>query len=98
MTKPVKDGKMNGDCPADGASETLEKDFTHSASKQRNFLNKVVQISTVGWTIAAMLIMGVFGGQWLDRKVGTTSFFTVLLSLASVVAVIRYLFELSRKI
>ena len=81
-----------------GREPEKEKDFIHSPAKQKRFLNTVVQISTVAWTIAAMLIIGVFAGKWLDNYFGTSSLFVVVLSLLSVVAIIRFILQFSKRL
>lgn len=82
----------------EGALGEAKKDFIHSPAKQKRFLNTVAQISSLAWTIAAMLVIGFFAGQWLDKRFGVSPLFVVILSLASVVAVMRFIYQFSKRL
>ncbi len=66
--------------------------------KRKGVLNTAVQISTAAWTIVANIGVGVFFGQWLDRRLGTQPVFIIVLSILGIIAAIRFLFTFSRKL
>ena len=75
-----------------------ERETVQIRDQRKRVLNTVVHVSTIAWTMIANVVIGVFMGQWIDKRLGTQPIFLVVLSLLGVVAAIRFLFNMSRKL
>lgn len=45
---------------------------------QRNLLGGIARYSHLGVTLAGSVLLGFFGGYWLDKKIATAPLFTLL--------------------
>ncbi len=62
----------------------------------KNPLDQLAQAgrySGLAFEMAAIILVGVFGGLWLDRKFGTSVLFTVLFSVLAVFAAIYFVIK-----
>lgn len=65
--------------------------------KERNPWRQVGVVLGMGFSFAAAVVIGVFLGLWLDKKLGTTPLFTLILGAAGLAAgVAELLRELKR--
>lgn len=78
--------------------QNKEREPARPPGSQQKIWGKVVQVSTIAWTTIATIAVGVFLGQWLDKRLGTQPVFIILLSILGVISAIRFLFDFSRKI
>lgn len=53
-------------------------------TKRRRVLDNLVQFSTIAWTLIANVSIGVFLGHFVDRALGTSPIFLILLSIIGV--------------
>lgn len=74
------------------------KDVVDETFIESNFLDIVVQISSVAWTTIANIAVGIFIGYWLDNFFGSQPFFIIVFSILGVFASIYYLYNFSRKV
>ena len=65
--------------------------------KDRKLLRMVGVLSTVGLTMVFATVIGLFVGRWLDRKLGTSPWLTVVFLLFGIFAGFRNLFTAARK-
>lgn len=98
MKEPIKDKKRQKPGLIKEVSSDQEKNFKSSESKQRDFINQVIRVSSLAWTLVVMMVLGILFGQWLDKQFDKQPLFTVLFFLVSMVAVVRYLYDLARKL
>lgn len=54
------------------------------------------QVSQIGITIAASILVGVLSGKFLDNLLGTTPWLLLIFSLLGVGAAIKSLFDISK--
>lgn len=57
-------------------------------SNPKRSLNNYARYSSIAIQMVVIIILGVFGGYWLDMWLATAPIFTVILSLFSVVVAI----------
>jgi ATP synthase protein I len=65
--------------------------------KDRKLLRMVGVLSTVGLTMVFATVIGLFVGRWLDRKLGTSPWLTVVFLGFGIFAGFRNLFVAARK-
>ena len=63
----------------------------------RKQLRQVGRLSTIGIEIALSIVFGILGGRWLDGKLNTAPFLTVLGMALGVAAGFRSLYRTTRQ-
>lgn len=63
----------------------------------RKQLRQLGRLSTIGIEIAISIVVGILGGRWLDSKLDTEPFLTVLGMTFGVVAGFRSLYRTTRQ-
>lgn len=63
----------------------------------RKQLRQVGRISTIGIEIALSIVVGILGGRWLDSKLGTSPYLTIIGLILGVVAGFRSLFQVAQQ-
>jgi len=53
-----------------------------------------LRLTGIGWYIAVCVLVGVLGGLWLDRKLGTTPLFILLGTVFGMVAAFYGIYKL----
>jgi ATP synthase protein I len=66
--------------------------------KDKKLLRMLAVLSTVGLTMVAATLIGLFLGLWLDRKFGTSPWLTAVFFLLGIFAGFRNLFVYARRI
>lgn len=70
-----------------------------SQSKEQNdFVRGFSQISQVGFSIFACILIGVFIGRFLDNSLGTSPWLLLVFSFLGVGAAFKYLYDLSKRL
>lgn len=64
-------------------------------NSDKNFLRNIALISQVGFSMIAPILVGVYLGQFIDRKVGTKGIFTIVLIIIGVGGGFVNLFKLT---
>ena len=57
-----------------------------------------LRLSGLGWYVAACIVLGIVGGLWLDKQVGTTPLFIVLGTVLGTVLAFWGLYKLVQPI
>ncbi|MDA8099951.1 MAG: AtpZ/AtpI family protein [Nitrospiraceae bacterium] len=65
--------------------------------KDRRFIRILGVLSTVGITMVAATVIGLFIGHWLDGVFGTQPWLTAIFFLLGVIAGFRNLYQAARK-
>ncbi|MBN1652668.1 MAG: AtpZ/AtpI family protein [Deltaproteobacteria bacterium] len=63
----------------------------------RKQLRQLGRLSTIGIEIAISVVVGILGGRWLDGKLNTDPYLTVLGMVLGVIAGFRSLYQTTRK-
>lgn len=61
----------------------------------KNFLRNIALISQIGFSMIAPILVGVYLGQFIDKKVGTNGIFTIILIIIGVGGGFVNLFKLT---
>ena len=61
----------------------------------KNFLRNIALISQIGFSMIAPILIGVYIGQFIDKKVGTKGIFTIILIILGVGGGFVNLFKLT---
>ena len=61
--------------------------------RQFDFWARVGRLSGLGLTLAAVIVIGLFSGIYLDKKFGTAPIFTLVLLLAGIAGGFIYIFK-----
>ena len=61
----------------------------------KNFLKNIALISQVGFSMIAPILVGVYLGQFIDKKVGTKGIFTIIFIIIGVGGSFVNLFKLT---
>jgi len=69
MTDP--DRKPGEDRLAEAARRSLARDAAARNDPEPSLARRFGQIGILGWMIAGPMLLGVLGGHWLDRLLGT---------------------------
>lgn len=64
--------------------------------KNHEILRALAYLSNIGFTMAAAVIVAVFIGRFLDRRLGTDPWFLLIFSLLGVVTALKALFNISK--
>ncbi|MFY9286700.1 MAG: AtpZ/AtpI family protein [Tissierellaceae bacterium] len=65
-------------------------------SQKKKTFHNLSYFPQVGFTISAMVIIGVIIGKYLDRALGTRRWLLLVFSLLGVLSVMKFLFEISK--
>lgn len=64
-------------------------------STDKNFLKNITLISQIGFSMITPILLGVYIGQFIDKKVGTEGIFTIIFLLIGVGGGFVNLFKLT---
>lgn len=67
----------------------------NNKNPDKNFLRNLALISQIGISMIAPILVGVYLGQFIDRKVGTKGIFTIVLIIIGVGGGFVNLFKLT---
>lgn len=63
------------------------------APKKQNWARSLTMALNLGTSVAAVIAIGLFGGKWLDAKVGTNNIFTILGFLLGAASAMKMLWD-----
>jgi F0F1-type ATP synthase assembly protein I len=61
-------------------------------------LRKAAPYTNIGWIFVVMVLMGLFGGRWIDGKMGTDPLFTLLGAFLGIAAGFYNFFKVTLKL
>jgi len=61
-------------------------------------LSKAAPYTNIGWVFVATILLGVFGGRWIDGKAGTDPLFTLLGAFFGIAAGFYNFFKVALKL
>lgn len=61
----------------------------------KNFLRNIALVSQIGFSMIAPILVGVYLGQFIDKKVGTNGIFTIIFIILGVGGSFVNLFKLT---
>lgn len=64
-------------------------------SNNRNALENLALISQIGISMITPILLGLFIGGWIDKKVGTSSIFSIIFMLLGVGGAFMNLFKIT---
>ena len=65
--------------------------------RHKNFLRGLTLFSQIGFSMASCVLLGVFAGQFLDRRFDTSPWLLLVFSLAGVAAAYKALFDWAKR-
>jgi len=83
--------------PKDGQDALNDKN-NGTTKKKFNFLRTYALASTLGFQVAAPIVLGILGGQYLDKKFGTGPWLMIVCLFVGLVASVTGLLRLVQNI
>jgi len=65
--------------------------------EKRQILRAMGLMSQIGVTAVICVLIGVFGGRFLDDRLGTSPWFLIILSLLGAAAAIKAMIDIAKK-
>ena len=69
--------------------------MNNNNKQDKNFLRNIALITQIGFSMITPILMGVYLGQFIDKKVGTNGIFTIILIIIGVGGGFVNLFKLT---
>lgn len=77
---------MTRNAMEEAARKARERSDAGARDPEPSLAARLGQIGVLGWTIVGPMLLGLFAGRWLDRKLGTGIFWSApLLMLGAVI-------------
>lgn len=69
--------------------------MNNNNKQDKNFLRNIALITQIGFSMITPILVGVYVGQFIDKKVGTNGIFTIILIIIGVGGGFVNLFKLT---
>ena len=69
--------------------------MNNNNKQDKNFLRNIALITQIGFSMITPILVGVYLGQFIDKKVGTNGIFTIILIIIGVGGGFVNLFKLT---
>ena len=69
--------------------------MNNNNKQDKNFLKNIALITQIGFSMITPILVGVYVGQFIDKKVGTNGIFTIILIIIGVGGGFVNLFKLT---